>query len=185
MRVRDWDDILGDVVESNADPAGWRAVGGDRRGGIGEDLYLAHPAVGTFQLKTYVKNPYQVDGVGARVARRVDEDLDPLFPARDREDASGIFGVQQSVEDEETAREQAKRLETVFETHADAPTTPDALLEDVMDAVDSPAYGPMEFDGYDRPDRTDQLAETFEEAEQLLDAEFEDLVEEDVERGFY
>jgi hypothetical protein len=51
MRVRDWDDILQDVVESDADPAGWRAVGGDRRDGIGEDLYLAHPGVGTFQLK--------------------------------------------------------------------------------------------------------------------------------------
>jgi hypothetical protein len=185
MRVRDWDDILGDVVESDADPAGWRAVGGDRRGGIGEDLYLAHPAVGTFQLKTYARNPYQVEGVGTRVARSVDDELDPLFPARDSEDASGIFGVQQSVDDEETAREQAKRLQTVVETHADAPTTPRAMLEDVMDAVDSPAYGPMAFDQYDRPDRIDQLAETFEEAEELLNAEFDDVVDENVERGFY
>lgn len=185
MRVRDWDDILQDVVESDADPAGWRAVGGDRRDGIGEDLYLAHPGVGTFQLKTYARNPYQVDGVGARVARSVDDELDDLFPARDREDAGGIFGVQQSVEDEETAREQAKRLETVLETHADAPTTPDALLEDVMDAVDSPAYGPMAFDQYDRPDRINQLAETFDEAEQLLTTEFEDIVDDNVERGFY
>jgi hypothetical protein len=185
MRVRDWDDILRDVVESDADPAGWRAVGGDRRNGIGEDLYLAHPAVGTFQLKTYAKNPRRVDGVGARVARRLDDELEELFPARDSEDAGGLFGVQQPVEDEETAREQAKQLETVLEAHADAPTTPDALLEDVMDAVDSPAYGPMAFDQYDRPDRIDRLADTFEEAEELLTTEFEDIVEEDVERGFY
>ena len=123
MRVRDWDDILQEVVESEADPAGWRAVGGDRRGGIGEDLYLAHPAVGTFQLKTYSRNPYQVEGVGARVARHVDDELDPLFPSRG-EDAGGIFGVQQAVDDEETARERAKHLETVVETPADAPTTP-------------------------------------------------------------
>jgi hypothetical protein len=184
MRVRDWDDILRDVVESDADPAGWRAVGGDRRDGIGEDLYLAHPAVGTFQLKTYARNPYQVEGVGARVARSVDDELDDLFPTREG-DPSGIFGVQQPVDDEETAREQAKRLETVVETHTDAPTTPRAMLEDVMDAVDSPAYGPMEFDGYDRPDRIDQLSETFEEAEELLTTEFEDIVDENVERGFY
>ena len=184
MRVRDWDDILGDVVESDADPAGWRAVGGDRRGGIGEDLYLAHPAVGTFQLKTYSRNPYQVQGVGARIARSIDDELEELFPTRDG-DPSGVFGVQQSVEDEKAARQQAKRLETVIETHADAPTTPQAMLDDVMDAVDSPAYGPMEFDQYSRPDRVDRLSGTFEEAETLLNTEFEDIVDENVERGFY
>jgi hypothetical protein len=31
----------------------------------------------------------------------------------------------------------------------------------------------------------DELTETFEEAEQLLDAEFEDVIDEDVERGFH
>jgi hypothetical protein len=73
----------------------------------------------------------------------------------------------------------------VLETHAEAPTTPRAMLEDVMDAVESPAYGPMEFDQYDRPEPVEQLSDTFEEAEQLLTAEFEELVEEDVTRGFH
>lgn len=35
MRVRDWQDILKDVVESDADAGGWRAVAGDRNGGVG------------------------------------------------------------------------------------------------------------------------------------------------------
>jgi len=183
MRIRDWDDILRDVVESDVDPDGWRAVGGDRASGIGEDLYLAHPGVGTFQLKTYAKNPYDVDGVGARVARRVDGDIEPFFPAE--ESASGLFGVQQSVEDEETAKERARKLESVVKTHADTPTTPQALFEDMMDALESPAYGPMEFDHHDRPETMDDLTETFEEAEELLEQEFEEIIDEDVERGFY
>ncbi|MDG5777643.1 hypothetical protein VB773_07160 [Haloarculaceae archaeon H-GB2-1] len=181
MHVRDWQDILEDVVESNADPDGWRAVGGDRANGLGEDLYVGHPDAGVFQLKTYAKNPFQVEGVGAEVARRIDDDLDSLFPKQ----GSGQFGVQQPVEDEDEAKEKAKNLETVLQTHADAPTTPDALFEDVMDAMDSPAYGPMEFDRVDRPDRLDDLSNTFEEAEELLDKELDDLVDEDVERGFY
>jgi len=37
----------------------------------------------------------------------------------------------------------------------------------------------------DRPEPMAELTETFEEAEELLDAEFEDVIEEDVERGFY
>ena len=181
MRVRDWQDILEDVVDSNAEAGQWRAVGGDRARGIGEDLYLGHPGVGVFQLKTYAKNPFEVQGVGSRVARKIDDDLDPLFPER----GAGGFGVQQPVEDEDDAEAKRKNLKAVLETHADAPTTPDALFEDVMDAVDSPAYGPMEFDQHDRPERMDDLADTFEEAEELLEAEFDDVVDEDVERGFY
>jgi hypothetical protein len=182
MQVRDWQDIMEEVVDSGADPEGWRAVGGDRSGGIGEDLYIGHPSIGVFQVKTYARNPYEVQGVGARVARRVDDELDPLFP--ERGDAPGHFGVQKPV-DEAEAEDVATKLETVVETHAEAPTSPEALFDDIMDAVDSPAYGPMEFESQDRPEAMDELTDTFEEAEALLDAEFEDVVDDDVERGFY
>lgn len=181
MRVRDWQDILEDVMDSSADPGGWRAVGGDRAGGIGEDMYLGHPSAGVYQLKTYAKNPMTVEGVGTKVARRIDDDIEPLFPT----EGTGVFGVQQGIEDEDEAKEKAQNLEAVVETHADAPTTPRALVEDMLSALDSPAYGPMEFDRTDRPERMDELTETFDEAEELLDAEFEDVIDENVERGFY
>ncbi len=182
MRVRDWQDILGDVVESDADSGGWRAVAGDRRSGVGEDMFIGHPSVGVFQLKTFAKNPYDVQGVGTRVARKIDDELEPLFPEAE---SAGRFGVNQGIEDETEAKERAKRLEAVLETHADAPTTGDALFEDVMDALDSPAFGPMEYDMYDRPDTLDDLSETFEEADELLSSELEDLIEsDDVGRGF-
>jgi hypothetical protein len=181
MRVRDWQDIMEDVVESKADPDGWRAVAGDRRGGLGEDLFFGHPNAGVFQVKTYAKNPYDVKGVGAEVARRIDDDLDPLFPG----ESAGRFGVQRPIEDESDAERTARRLEEVIRTHADAPTTGDALFEDVMDAVDSPAFGPMEYDMTGRPEGLDELSDTFEEAEELLNAELDDLVEADeVDRGF-
>jgi len=179
MQVRDWQDIMEEVVESGADPEGWRAVGGDRSGGIGEDLYIGHPSTGVFQVKTYAKNPFEVQGVGTRVARRIDEDLDDLFPSDD----AGRFGVQQPVEADE-AEDKANELEEVIRAHADAPTTPDALFDDVMETLDSPAFGPAEFELTDRPDGMDDLAETFEEAEKLLDSELDDLVDENVSRGF-
>jgi hypothetical protein len=182
MRVRDWQDILEDVVESNADPGEWRAVAGDRRGGVGEDMFLGHPSVGVFQLKTFAKNPFEVKGVGSKVARKVDDELDPIFPEADN---AGRFGVNRGIEDEDEAKERAKELETVIQTHAEAPTTGDALFEDVMGALDSPAFGPMEYDMYDRPDELDSLSDTFEEAEELLSTELEDLIEEDVGRGFH
>lgn len=183
MRVRDWQDILNDVVERDADPEGWRAVGGDRRRGVGEDLYLGHPAVGLFQLKTYAKNPYEVRGVGTRVARKVDEDVASVLPTDD--DADGRFAVQSPPADEDDAEDKAQRLEQVVKAHAEAPTTPGDLFDDAMEALDSPAFGPMDFEQRDRPEALSDLTTTFEEAEEVLEAEFEDLVAEDeVGKGF-
>lgn len=182
MRIRDWQDILEDVTERDVDPESWRAVAGDRAGGVGEDMYLAHPCAGVFVLKTYAKNPFEVRGVGTRVARKLDDEIGSFLP---NEDAGGRFAVQSPPEDEDHAETVSKRLETVLETHAEAPTRPQDLFDDVMDALESPAFGPMAYDGYDRPDELDDLSERFEEAEALLDAELEDLIETDeVDRGF-
>lgn len=181
MTVRDWQEIMEEVVEADADADDWRAVAGDRRRGVGEDMYLGHPSVGVYQLKTYAKNPFEVHGVGTRVARRIDDDLDLLFP----QDASARFGVQSGFESADEAETAADRLEEVVQTHADAPTTPDALFDDVMEAIESPAYGSMEYDQYDRPDVLDELSTTFEETEDLLNSELDELVDEDgVGRGF-
>ncbi|MES3161990.1 MAG: hypothetical protein PPP55_10550 [Halorubrum sp.] len=182
MRVRDWRDILSDVASDSTDPDGWRAVAGSRRDGLGEDLYFGHPSVGVYHMKTYAKSPQELRGVGTRVARRVDDELDPLLPT---EESPGRFAVRRPPEDEDEAKSMATRLEETLKVHAEAPTDPDHLFEDVMEALDSPAFGPMayEFDG--RPDELDELGNTFDEAESLLAAELDDLIEtDDVGRGF-
>jgi len=183
MRVRDWQDILDDVTDANADPEGWRAIAGQRRDGVGEDLYLGHPGVGVYHLKTYAKNPYDVRGVGAKVARKIDDEIGAHLP---NEELRRRFAVQSPPENEDEAASKARRLQETIKVHAEAPTTPDDLFRDVMDALDSPAYGPMEYELSDRPDDLDALSETFDEAEQLLSAELDDLIERDeVDRGFY
>ncbi|WP_121821359.1 hypothetical protein [Halostella salina] len=182
MRVREWDDIVEDVVDQDVDPQGWRAVAGDRSGGVGEDLYVGHPSSGVYQLKTYAKNPFDVRGVGARVARSLDDEIGSFLPA---ESEAGRFAVQSPPDDEDEAEDRATELEEVIRAHADAPTTPGDLFDDVMEALDSPAFGPMEYDQYDRPDELDELSATFEEADELLDAELDDLIDDDgVDRGF-
>ncbi|MFP8891396.1 hypothetical protein ACLI4U_16755 [Natrialbaceae archaeon A-CW2] len=182
MRIREWQDVLEDVVERDVDPKGWRAVAGDRSSGVGEDMYLAHPRAGVFVLKTYAKNPYDLRGVGGRVARKVDDEIGSYLP---EENTPSRFAVRSPPEDEDHAQSLAKRLETVVQTHADAPTRPEDFFDDVMDAVESPAFGPMAYDQYDRPDELEGLSDTFEEAEELLEAELEDLIDADeVDRGF-
>jgi hypothetical protein len=181
MRIREWNDIVQDVVESGQDPDGWRAAGGKRARGVGKDLYLGHPRAGVYHLKTYARNPLSVEGVGTRVARRLDDEIGEFLPS----EAEGRFAVRSAPGDEEEAKVRARRLEETVRAHADAPTTPDALFEDVMDAVESPAFGPMEYDEYGRPGSLDRLAERFEEAESLLDGELDELIEgAEVDRGF-
>ncbi|MGB9955814.1 hypothetical protein ACOZ4B_05440 [Haloferax prahovense] len=191
MRVRDWQDILSEVVEDgrDRDPDAWRAVAGTRRRSLGEDLFLAHPNAGVYQLKTYAKNPYEVRGVGARVARRIDDDLDPLFPHRrgdeHGESDAGRFAVQRPPEDESQAESMARRLEETVKVHADAPTTADDFFTDVMEALESPAFGPMDYEFDARPDRLDDLADEFADADELLSTDLDDLIESDgVDRGF-
>ena len=182
MRVRDWREILADVASDSTDPDGWRAVAGSRRDGVGEDLYFGHPSVGVYQLKTYAKNPRDLRGVGTRVARKVDDELDPLLPD---DDSPGRFAVGSPPESEAEAETMATRLEEALKVHAEAPTDPDHLFEDVMEAVNSPAFGPMDYEFDGRPDELDELGDTFEEAERLLSSELDDLIEDDdVGRGF-
>ncbi|MFB6112790.1 MAG: hypothetical protein ABEJ58_01650 [Halodesulfurarchaeum sp.] len=181
MKIRDWQDVVSDVVESNADPDGWRAIAGKRRGGVGEDFYIGHPAAGLFLMKTYAKNPYDVKGVGTQVARKVDGDIESVLPDREQ----GRFAVQQPPESEDDMKQKAKRLESVLEAHADAPTNPGDLFDDMMETLESPAYGPIQYDNHDRSEELDELSTTFEDAEEALNAEVDDLVEEDdIGRGF-
>jgi hypothetical protein len=182
MRIREWQDIVEDVVETDVDPNDWRAVGGSRADGVGEDLYVGHPRGGVYLLKTYAKNPFEVKGVGTQVARKLDDEIGSFLPEQETE---GRFAVKNPPEDEDDAEEKARHVEEVVKAHADAPTTPNDFFDDLMEAMDSPAFGPIDFDQYDRPNSADELSERFEEAEELLDAELDDLVDEDdVGRGF-
>lgn len=181
MRVRDWQDIVRDVVEEDVNPDNWRAIAGPRDRGVGEDLYLAHPNAGVYFLKTYAKNPYELRGVGSRVSRSLDEEIGGYLPT----DGTGQFAVQPVPDDEDEAKRRARRVEEVVRTHAAAPTSPDALFEDIMGAIDSPAFGPLDYDQTSRPSGLDGLGNTFDEAEQLLDTELEDLIGDDeIDRGF-
>lgn len=180
MRVRDWQDIVRDVVDANVEPADWRAVAGQRAGGIGEDLYLAHPNRGLFLLKTYAKNPFERRGVGARISRSVDEEIGSYLP----EERDAMFAVRPGP-DEDDLEDRAREVEETLKAHADAPTTPGDLFEDMMRAMDSPAFGPLQFDPNGRPSPLDGLAGTFDEAEDVLGAELEELIDRDqIGHGF-
>lgn len=179
MRVRDWQDILDDVVESTATPDDWRAVVGDRRDGLGEDLFLAHPRMGVYQLKTFAKNPLEVRGVGTRVASSVDADLAEHFPESTH---PARFAVNRPPSNPDEAAHRSRSVAATVRAHRTAPTGPHDLFEDLMDALDSPAHGPLDL----ASGGLEALRGTFEEPDGVLDAELEELIDRSgVGRGVY
>ena len=186
MPVRSWDEILAEIADERVEPDRWRAAAGPRAGGLGEDLFIGHPRVGVYQLKTYAKSPLELRGVGQQVARRIDDDIDPLLPHREREDHAGHFGVRTPPADAAQASSMAKQVEETLRTHSIAPTGPEDLFEDMMQALESPAYGPMQYRPYDRPAGLDALSEEFPEADALLERSLDELIEADgVNHGVY
>ncbi len=183
MKARDWQDVLEDVADAKADPGDWHAVIGNRVEGIGEDVFLGHPRAGVYQLKTYAKNPFEIQGVGTQVARHLDDDLEPLFPEGD---SPARFGIKRGVSDEAEVKRRGENLKSVFEDHRESPKRGIELFDEVMDALESPAHGPMEFDGEHRPTELDALTDTFDEAETLLTSELDELIDRSgINRGFY
>lgn len=181
MQVRDWQEIVRDVVESEEDAAGWEAIAGPRARGVGEDLYLAHPRSGVYQLKTYTKNPFERKGVGSKVARSLDDEIGSYLP----NEGTDRFAVHSRPASKRQAESRAQRVQDTFDPRHEVPGSPDELFNELMHAIESPAFGPLTFDADTRPEPLDGLAGTFDEAESVLNAEMEDLIDEDgIGRGF-
>jgi len=77
VKIKNRNNILNDIIkDGKKHPKGWNAVLGkdDRR--LSRDYYLFHPKVGIYLLKEYNKNPFEIKGIGGKVARRIDEDIE-------------------------------------------------------------------------------------------------------------
>ncbi len=80
MKIKKRNDILNDVIhEGKKNPKGWSAITGKDNNRLSSDYYIFHPKVGMFLLKEYNKNPFQTKGIGGKIARRVDQDLDSVI----------------------------------------------------------------------------------------------------------
>lgn len=80
------EEILNEIIEKGKrNPKGWRgAYKYDERLNAHEYTFF-HPDFGIYKIKEWQKNPYEVIGVGERLARKVDENL--------LKDCIGNFGI--------------------------------------------------------------------------------------------
>ena len=182
MRIRNWQDVLQELISKDSDPQKWRAISGIRSGGIGEDLYLCHPGAGLYHLKTYAKNPFEVQGVGTRLVNKIDGGISDQFPR----EVDGRFAIHKPIVEKMEVKKVTQRVEETLRAHVDAPTTSLDLFEDVMVAIGSPAYGPLDYRGIgNRPESLDMLAREFQDMDRKLELKLEEMIKDDgIGKGF-
>jgi len=77
MKIKNRNELLSDIIkDAKNHPKNWKAVYGKDTSQLSSDYYLFHPHVGLYFLKEYEKNPYIRKGVGGKIARHVDDDLE-------------------------------------------------------------------------------------------------------------
>ena len=79
------------MKEGKKHPGEWKAISAPVRDFSGSDLLLFHPIAGpVYQVRAYEKNPFEIQGVGTRLSRSVDEDFLRLI---ERQKQSGNMGI--------------------------------------------------------------------------------------------
>lgn len=77
MKIKTRLEILNDVIrDAKKHPKGWKAVFGKDKERLSQDYYIFHPNIGIYLLKEYYKNPFEVKGIGGKIARYVDDEID-------------------------------------------------------------------------------------------------------------
>lgn len=89
MKIKKRSEILNDVIrDGKKHPKNWGAAFGKDKNLLSDDYYLFNPKIGVYLLKEYKKDPFRIRGVGGKVARRVDENIEANISKHD-----GDFGI--------------------------------------------------------------------------------------------
>ncbi len=77
MKIKTRNEILTDIIrEGKKHPKGWNAAIGHDTKSFSHDYYIFHPNIGIYLLKEYSKNPFEVRGIGSKLARHIDDDIE-------------------------------------------------------------------------------------------------------------
>jgi hypothetical protein len=89
VKIKTRNQVLTDIIhDGKKHPTGWNAAFGQDSSLLSNDCYIFHPSIGVYLLKEYHKNPYEIKGIGSKIARHVDEDITEKI-----QKTSGDFGI--------------------------------------------------------------------------------------------
>jgi len=77
MKIKNRNEVLNDIIrDGKKHPTGWNAVFGRDFKRMSQDYYLFNPEIGIYLLKEYQKNPFLIKGIGGKIARHIDDDIE-------------------------------------------------------------------------------------------------------------
>ena len=91
MKIKSREIILDEIIRDvKKNKKGWKMIFGRDERLFSYDYYIFHPKVGTYFLKEYQKNPLEIKGIGGKIARNIDDEINSIL-SESREE----FGILQ------------------------------------------------------------------------------------------
>ena len=168
MKIKNRHNLLNDIINEAKDhPANWKAVLGKDPLRHSNDYYLFHPQVGLYHLKEYHKNPYVTKGVGGKIARHVDEDLE-----RSLKSFSNHFGIVQG-----DIRKISSNLEKGVPPHD--------IIDAALKGKDMGIHIPLKGKATQQNESFSILKEQLKPSRKKIDTAFEKMIHDDgVHQGY-
>lgn len=91
MKIKSRNETLNDVIkDAKKYPKNWKAIFGKDNERLSKDCYIYNPNIGIYLLKEYQKNPFEIKGLGGKIARHIDEEIEDEITK-----SAGDFGIVQ------------------------------------------------------------------------------------------
>jgi len=77
VKIKTRQETLKDIItDAKKQPREWKAVFGRDKDLLSRDTYILNNKIGIYLLKEYQKNPFEVRGIGGKIARHLDDDVE-------------------------------------------------------------------------------------------------------------
>jgi hypothetical protein len=166
VKIKKRHEILSDIIRDGKKyPKDWKAVIGVDKKNLSKDFYIFNPDIGIYLLKEYEKNPFLVKGLGGKIARKIDENIEAEVSKY-----AGDFGIIQG---------DYRKVLTNLEKGVKPKKIFDAAIKGKKDlGLSMPIRGHAS----SSKDVFDDIHNNFFDKQKKLDRKFEEMASED---GFY
>jgi len=162
VKIKSRNEILDDIIkDSKKYPKGWKAAFGKDNNLFSHDCYIFNPNTGIYLIKEYQKNPFQAKGVGTKIARYIDEDIQEKIHEK-----SGDFGIIQG------------NIQKIIK-NIDRGVHPQKIFEEGLKGHDLGIKVPVKGKASTSKDAFNYLQGAFSSKQKRLNSKFEKMVSDD------
>jgi len=162
MKNKPRHEVLNDILkDSKKHPKGWKAAFGRDNRLSSVDYYILNPKVGIYLLKEYHKNPYEVKGVGGKIARNINDDIEESIIKK-----SGDFGIIQG------------NIKKIIK-NIDKGIPPQKILEEGIKGKDLGITMPLRGKASNSENTFKNLTQTYKSERKKINEKFEKIATED------